>query len=998
MPTTRTHRNPIELLPGQLDEDTSSVDTVHENILCDGTACEGVTDCIRGVRYHCSRCANVDFCALCVQGDGDRADSLKWHDRSHPLLRCLLQARFLDLAQLPEDVDREEAIRWMEQTFERVVDLRTEGHKPVAALGEVLLGQDGAGVVEWEGTVPGAGDTGDVGLNARNSSTVIAGTAAHGKEDGDGDGEEENKSQDRRSLEKGKGKAEDQDPSQEEQKETLAALHQLMNGENSSRWSRTNRINHDLGPTPSSSGDRSVVPGFDVRKQDQLQDALKGGFRVIGEKPPPDSGGYMAMFTVEPGTRTTLQWQPTNAAGSSNAQVQGVTHNPDEMIKVLCGQLGIHNYGEDKMFCDLLQSGKPATRVIELLPGEGEQKLQCRLMTVDVLAATAYEAVCHDSTAESNFQPANFDRLDVEADYALRSMANISHPIYTPSGFVSVDFGLRNALRRLRRKDLPRYIWVDRISVNQSDVIEQMIQASYTRSVFNRAKRVLVWAGESDAYTSAAVAMFEKLEIRCSEGTIPGPEELTSDPQFGPLGSFGWVALFEFFKRPVFQRIWSIQEVAFAQAVVVVCGEYELSWSSVEAAAALLASPTWIHHVTSQMRMAGQCLHSPLSIIQLLITTAEPNKNGVSRHDLILTMKLVREQIQARRCIPLHEILRVTLSFPVKDPRDKVFGILGLHPGFFGMKPDYTKEVAEVFTDATKRILSNEKTFEVCGSWVSTTEENAERGLPSWVPNYSSISRPLVMHLSLREARYSASGNVPISASWPLVGQTNVLQTPSYHTDTIVAVADEPPTVLQEARILWWIRTVDSALGPRYTTGETTLEAFWRTCVVNASIMWQQQPAPTSYLHAFGMIVLGLQRQIVGDVDDSVTSSFNNPLQFELVQAFQSAGLSEQGRAARILGEVISHLQVTSIRRNLFITSTGYLCLGPATASVGDELHVIPGAKVPFILRKREKAHWEEDHAGLGYHTMIGEAYAHGLMSGEVLMRDGFEWKDILLK
>jgi hypothetical protein len=56
-------------------------------------------------------------------------------------------------------------------------------------------------------------------------------------------------------------------------------------------------------------------------------------------------------------------------------------------------------------------------------------------------------------------------------------------------------------------------------------------------------------------------------------------------------------------------------------------------------------------------------------------------------------------------------------------------------------------------------------------------------------------------------------------------------------------------------------------------------------------------------------------------------------------------------------------------------TREGYIGMGPVSAAVGDEIWVLRGARVPFVLRPR---------AG-GDYQVIGEAYVHGIMHGEAL-------------
>jgi hypothetical protein len=63
--------------------------------------------------------------------------------------------------------------------------------------------------------------------------------------------------------------------------------------------------------------------------------------------------------------------------------------------------------------------------------------------------------------------------------------------------------------------------------------------------------------------------------------------------------------------------------------------------------------------------------------------------------------------------------------------------------------------------------------------------------------------------------------------------------------------------------------------------------------------------------------------------------------------------------------------------RRVFSTRTGYLGLGPSAMEEGDVVVVFFSFLVPFIIRKID------DH-----YLLVGEAYAYGIMKGEVLKGD----------
>lgn len=76
--------------------------------------------------------------------------------------------------------------------------------------------------------------------------------------------------------------------------------------------------------------------------------------------------------------------------------------------------------------------------------------------------------------------------------------------------------------------------------------------------------------------------------------------------------------------------------------------------------------------------------------------------------------------------------------------------------------------------------------------------------------------------------------------------------------------------------------------------------------------------------------------------------------------------------------------QITS-NRALGVTKSGYLALLPKGARIGDCIVVLDGGPVPFVLRSAHscEASSRLAHGGQRW-SLVGEAYVHGLMDGEV--------------
>ena len=62
--------------------------------------------------------------------------------------------------------------------------------------------------------------------------------------------------------------------------------------------------------------------------------------------------------------------------------------------------------------------------------------------------------------------------------------------------------------------------------------------------------------------------------------------------------------------------------------------------------------------------------------------------------------------------------------------------------------------------------------------------------------------------------------------------------------------------------------------------------------------------------------------------------------------------------------------------RKFFRTSDGRFGVGPRGLTVSDEVWLLEGGKTPFILRREPDGH---------SHRIIGEAYIHGVMHGELV-------------
>jgi hypothetical protein len=87
---------------------------------------------------------------------------------------------------------------------------------------------------------------------------------------------------------------------------------------------------------------------------------------------------------------------------------------------------------------------------------------------------------------------------------------------------------------------------------------------------------------------------------------------------------------------------------------------------------------------------------------------------------------------------------------------------------------------------------------------------------------------------------------------------------------------------------------------------------------------------------------------------------------------------------------VVLRIFIMNPKRLALTQNRKALVLTPLSAKAGDEIWILFNGRTPYVLRKIDR----EEH---GY-NFVGEAYAHGFMYGELLLRDKEAGLDISIK
>ena len=279
---------------------------------------------------------------------------------------------------------------------------------------------------------------------------------------------------------------------------------------------------------------------------------------------------------------------------------------------------------------------------------------------------------------------------------------------------VSVTTNLDCALRHLRFRLTTRILWVDALSMNQQDVQERNHQVRLMGQIYANASAVIVWLGpveQGDLHLKAMVAamQFSFVDGRASIGLFDYVCSVIS--MLNDLAdvardarSCTTAALYQLISRPWFYRVWVVQELALSKTATVHIGAYSFPWSALE------QFVKWLPYYKVDLHKNYALKEAAARVVKL------PPENHLL--------------LQLRR----------TLDLSAKDPRDKVFGILGIsNVDSSTLQPDYAKSVTSVFTETVALLLREKSASIYCWAPLQPPGMHLDlkklADLPSWVPD-----------------------------------------------------------------------------------------------------------------------------------------------------------------------------------------------------------------------------------------------------------------------
>jgi hypothetical protein len=352
------------------------------------------------------------------------------------------------------------------------------------------------------------------------------------------------------------------------------------------------------------------------------------------------------------------------------------------------------------------------------------------------------------------------------------------------------------------------------------------------------------------------------------------------------------------------------------------------------------------------------------------------------------------------------------------DPRDKVYGILGLLPPNIAalISPNYELSYQQVYSQFARTMLQDDNRLESILSWCTFKEVSS---LSSWIPDWTTyFSRNHIQWLRRRKAASSAAAQWSISPDDPY-NDKQYLTCKGFIFDSIKSVSASLSENLHYRREAQTIHQPLTSTSLNHYGDEKSLKAaLWRTlrqdhpylrdtkktCLEIRWIDWSalSHDANGLYPDIWKSMTTITQNVFWEDFESFRQTNANFSIlglkfrdMFPEMDRWSQWWIAEDNKDSehvKLLDQMASdmHLVVLALTgRRLVTTSTGYLGLAPAEVLKGDVIAVLYGCNFPVVLRPCEDKFY-----------VIGECYVDGVMDGELMdakERGEYQERDITL-
>ena len=508
---------------------------------------------------------------------------------------------------------------------------------------------------------------------------------------------------------------------------------------------------------------------------------------------------------------------------------------------------------------------------------------------------------------------------------------------------VAVTENLDLALRHLRQSNTSVNLWIDQLCINQDDLKEKESQVSLMGRVYERSWNTVIWLGgeaDNSSITLDVIRDFNTIFQFDVESSTLDPDSFAEHHLPIP-GSRRWVDISKLLARSWFLRTWVMQEAVLSGDVAVLCGHKCVKWSDIG---------IFAYNLEKQ------------DLVQYL--DIEGSITNYRRIREIDRLKYVDKRSHAG----FIDVLEQGRGSKATDVRDNVYGMLGM--SFVTIRPEYSKSVREVYTEASATI--NEQ--RLISLFCHVDHPDSIENLPSWVVDWS---QPRWTTSLGREAGpggvYAASGDVKMLPDFTIDGYRLTTTGTIFNTISIISEVAQALALVELVDPLsrtsqFTTRCVELVLKhcQSYTASCSIFTAFWHTLVAGKDSSGREKApttAPDDYSPIFALLI---------DTATERSPSFVDQPTFKRKLTLANLKVRQPSKVYRLMQ--IAFKDAIECRK-FGVTSNGYMGLFPQTTRVGDEICVISGGYIPFVVRRQSGSNFQ----------LVGECYVHGIMNGEVM-------------
>jgi len=581
-----------------------------------------------------------------------------------------------------------------------------------------------------------------------------------------------------------------------------------------------------------------------------------------------------------------------------------------------------------------LAANEGILRVLRLLPGSGSQHLQCYLMHVCL----------------ADQPPPDYETISYCWGNAMRRVN-----IEIDGVFTKVPANTAAALKKLRYVDKERVVWIDAVCIDQKNIEERNNQVAIMGRIYKCGRNNLIWLGNDKSTNAPSMVRYVN---RLVEHMRAETEDFKNAEKalFDPSGAFrfpkqGFPAGFEhclgsikaLVHLPWFRRIWVVQEAALSRQSICYWGNCTFNLLDV------LRSVLWLNYKGGFRERVA-----------------------IDRHlHFIVGISMVSDRkiwsMRRREDTEFRFLLAAFRQTEAADPRDKIYGLLGLYKERRGLthlptllRPDYSQRPADVYRKATLHMVQETQDLDFLG-FINHGEDQDDVSFPSWVPRWDRIYRwhtgasPLSFHFDAACGRLCQLHSLPQDIGHICLSG---LRLDTLQDSSDVMSQEDFASPMKTRRLLATARRMMCAL-PKLTDAEIEMDNTLATTLI-AGIAHGGKPADHHTVTNFQ----ALEKLI----DELETLPF--PSWLSRVDPPTNEGEN------LLLWAYLKVMLRRCDERRLFTTQAAMAGLGPRTMRNGDFVVILYGGKWPFVLRPQDDKY-----------RFVGQCYVHGIMHGEAVER-----------